>query len=185
MPQDSDRESKQLLSPEAALSRFSPADLPRPDSPAQAGQQVRYGFRVGDMGFLIARMTLSEVMLPPAVYRLPNTQRWFLGIANLRGNLIPIFDLAPLLGHDAPRATETRTTLILDAGEKAVAIMIDGYPKMVSISGPLQSLPPLPGVIERYVDAGCAADGDIWLDLNHVGLFDSLGQQASMTRFNA
>lgn len=183
MPQDSDR-GDNWLSPQAALTRFSSSMLPAPKAETASRRQVRYGFMIAQVGFMMARMTSSEIMIPPAVFRLPNTAPWFLGIANVRGNLIPVFDLAPLLARQSQRDAK-QMTLVLDSGDNAVAVMIDGFPKTVEGLSPLEHAPALPGLLETHVKGGYAAAGEIWFDLDHIGLFEALGKEASSTRFDA
>ena len=69
------------LSPQAALERFRPVE--EQGAPGQLAYQLhstRYGFRVGSIGFLIPPHTVAEVIEPPRIYPLPNTQSWLLGM---------------------------------------------------------------------------------------------------------
>ncbi len=158
--------------------------LPAPQAETESRREVRYGFMIAQVGFMMARMTSSEIMLPPTVFRLPNTAPWFLGIANVRGNLIPVFDLAPLLARQA-QADAKQMTLVLDSGENAVGVMIDGFPRTVEGLSPLEHAPALPGMLEAHVRGGYAAAGEIWFDLDHIGLFEALGKESSNARYDA
>lgn len=60
---------------------------------------VGIGFRIGDEHFVADRHQVREVlMLPSATTRVPGARRWLLGIANLRGHLLPLIDVKMLLG---------------------------------------------------------------------------------------
>ena len=62
-------------------------------------------FRVRDISFLTPLEQLAEVLdLPPDVTRIPGAKPWLLGIANNRGTLLPIFDLATLIEDSAARS---------------------------------------------------------------------------------
>lgn len=62
-------------------------------------------FRVRDRLFLTPLEQLAEVLdLPADVTRIPGAKPWLLGIANNRGTLLPIFDLATLIENSGPRA---------------------------------------------------------------------------------
>jgi twitching motility protein PilI len=53
------------------------------------------GFRIGQEQFVASRDQVGEVlMLPESMTRVPGAKRWMLGIANLRGHLLPLVDLA-------------------------------------------------------------------------------------------
>jgi len=96
--------SVHLLPPSVALNRrfVLPADAaPASGDQPASGPQARRAFRLGRLTLLLQEQTVAEVMDLPACYRLPNTPAWCLGLVNLRGNLLPAFDLHGLL-EEAP-----------------------------------------------------------------------------------
>ena len=59
-----------------------------------SSEWVGVGFRIGDEQFVASRKEVREVlMLPESMTREPGAKRWVLGIANLRGHLLPLIDL--------------------------------------------------------------------------------------------
>ena len=56
------------------------------------------GFQVGGLRLVCAMGEISEVLKMPRVTPLPRVKSWILGIANVRGRLIPIVDLHQYLG---------------------------------------------------------------------------------------
>jgi twitching motility protein PilI len=59
------------------------------------------GVAVGNNRYLIPMIEVNEVISIPKLARVPLTQPWFLGLANVRGILYGINDLAGYLGSDA------------------------------------------------------------------------------------
>ena len=57
-------------------------------------------------------------MLPDAMTRVPGAQRWMLGIANLRGHLLPLIDVKLLLGSG--RTTLRRNTRVISVNHREV-----------------------------------------------------------------
>ena len=58
-----------------------------------AGRWSGIAFRLGD-DLLVTRMQeIVEIIDPPVCSRVPGAQSWFMGIANVRGNLLPVTDL--------------------------------------------------------------------------------------------
>lgn len=51
------------------------------------------GFRVGDRRFLSAIEEVEELLVMPVLTTVPGTRSWLLGVANVRGTLVPIIDL--------------------------------------------------------------------------------------------
>lgn len=80
---------------------------------------VGVGFRVGEEQFVAQREQVREVlMLPDSMTRVPGANRWLLGIANLRGHLLPLVDLKLLLGSG--RTTLRRTTRVISVNHREI-----------------------------------------------------------------
>ena len=80
---------------------------------------VGVGFRIGEEQFVASREQVREVlMLPDAITRVPGSKRWLLGIANLRGHLLPLIDVKLLLGSG--RTTLRRTTRVISVNHREV-----------------------------------------------------------------
>ena len=80
---------------------------------------VGVGFRIGDEQFVAERDQVREVlMLPESMTRVPGANRWLLGIANLRGHLLPLVDLKLMLGSG--RTTLRRATRVISVNHREV-----------------------------------------------------------------
>ncbi len=87
---------------------------------------VGVGFRIGEEQFVASREHVREVlMLPESMTRVPGATRWLLGIANLRGHLLPLIDLKLMLGSG--RTTLRRTTRVISVNHREVpaGIVVD------------------------------------------------------------
>ncbi|MDJ0748325.1 MAG: chemotaxis protein CheW [Woeseiaceae bacterium] len=84
-----------------------------------AAEWVGVGFRIGEEQFVATRDQVREVlMLPDTTTRVPGARRWLLGIANLRGHLLPLVDVKLLLGSG--RTTLRRTTRVISVNHREV-----------------------------------------------------------------
>ncbi len=63
-----------------------------------AERAATLGIQVGQGLWLIEMQDISEVLPPPSVTPVPLTQSWYRGVANVRGNLYSISDLAAFMG---------------------------------------------------------------------------------------
>jgi twitching motility protein PilI len=140
--------------------------------PAAGG--ARFGLRLADFGLLVAEGTLSEIVTEPVVYPIPKTPAWIRGLINLRGNLVPVFDLHILLGLGEPEADRKRLALVLGRGEGAGAVFIDALPQAVDTRRRMQQLPPLPVPLQEHVTAAYIDAGVPWLEFSHERLFAAL-----------
>jgi twitching motility protein PilI len=55
----------------------------------------------------------------------PGTRPWLLGVANVRGNLVPVIDLGRFLFGERTLLTERTRLLIVRQGGGSVALMVD------------------------------------------------------------
>ena len=87
---------------------------------------ARLGVVVGGQAVLLNMTDVSEVLPVPALQAVPLTKHWYLGVANVRGNLYSVTDLALFLGWQAtPRTASSRIVLINSVKTSQAAILID------------------------------------------------------------
>jgi twitching motility protein PilI len=89
-------------------------------------ESSRLGVACGGEQWLIRLSDAGEVIAVPPIATVPMTKPWFLGVANIRGNLYTVIDFARYLGRDAlgpavggrlvlfgPRTGELRAGLVV------------------------------------------------------------------------
>ncbi len=129
----------------------------------------------------------GEIFPPATTQHVPYTQRWFLGVANLRGGLYGVVDLASFVagGAPAPRAESVRAESRLVALNGVLnvncALLIDKLSGLRSMEGfsasaqPPGDAPPYFG--SRYTDAA----GVDWQEIN----LQTLSQQPQFLSISA
>ena len=120
--------------------------------------------------FLLPLGHAGEIFPWVSVQAVPYTQRWFLGVANLRGGLVGVVDLAGLLGAQAARSEQAlseASLLALNAAlEVNAALLVDrlaglrGTDAFVSSEPPAEDSPAFFGT--TYIDSA----GTRWQELN-------------------
>lgn len=117
------------------------------------------GFRIRDHWCVAPREDVREIIPMPSLSRAPGAKPWLLGVANVRGGILAVADLAQFLG--LPRKVEQSTSrvLIFNSPRLPVGFLIDevaGYRQFTTTdqrhermpeSGPLA--PYLLGAFER------------------------------------
>ena len=97
-----------------------------------AGTQQRFlTFRIGDALYAIRAETVSEVIRVPPVARVPLSPKGLLGIANLRGDVLPIASLRGLLGLGETGSNNGRA-IVID-GAAPVGLTVDAVEALASI----------------------------------------------------
>ena len=99
------------------------------DAASQAGAESssRLGVVVGTKKFLVRLNEVREVLPVPPILSVPLTKSWFLGTANVRGNLYNVSDLAQFL-HMPPthKSANNRILLLSTDTTSQVALLVDG-----------------------------------------------------------
>jgi twitching motility protein PilI len=152
----------------AALAGMSPGTEPNPD------EIVRQAFRIGRMHLLAPFDASSELTEMPPVYPLPRMPANLLGLVNLHGRILPLFDLAALLETEhTPR--EKRMLLVIGHGNNAAGIVIDGLPRRMAFMPEARIIPPaLPAAAAAAVRACYTAGNDAWYEFDYAQLLDQL-----------
>jgi twitching motility protein PilI len=75
-------------------------------------EQSRLGLECAGGQWLIRLADAGEVIAVPSVASVPMTRRWYLGIANIRGNLYGCIDFAGFLGHEEPTASNASRLIL-------------------------------------------------------------------------
>lgn len=96
--------------------------LARLKSQAESNRSVsssKLGVSIGGHDWLITLSDISEVLPVPEILKVPLTQPWFLGMANVRGNLYGVTDLASYLGYP-PASVTSESRVLLVHGKFAI-----------------------------------------------------------------
>ena len=139
---------------------------------AMPAEWVGVGFRIGEEQFVASREQVREVlMLPESMTRVPGAKRWMLGIANLRGHLLPLIDVKLLLGSG--RTTLRRTTRVISVNHREVpaGLVVDevlGFRRFVEAERG-DSWPETIVRCDRFLIGAYRRNEDIWPIFN---LFD-------------
>ncbi len=168
-----------VMRPSEALDReFILADVPTPEQEAANGKDqgiTTHAVLVGNIGLLLPRGEVSELVENQAICQLPNTSTWFNGVTSVRGNMIPVFDLHALF--DISHEGKGRRMIVVDETERAVAFWVDEMPRMISLvsDDAMSSAPPIPSLIRDHSHCFFLKDGQIWVDWDVREFFTTLG----------
>lgn len=138
-------------------------------------QDLRYGFQIGNMNFIYDKKMACELLRLVSVYAIPNTPKWMLGLINLRGALVPVFDLEKYFDFE-PLEDKHKLFLVLGKGEKAVAFRLKHYPELVRDLTQLENVPKLIPKIDGHI-LGAYKGKKVWLELDKEKFFSTLGEK--------
>jgi twitching motility protein PilI len=142
-----------------------------------AGQEwVGIAFRMGGETFLVAREETREVLgYPAAVTRIPGAKSWVKGLANIRGQLLPMLDLRQFLGSGATTAGRNTRVVVVNHREIPAGLMVDevlGF-RRFSESEFNAEAPPTVVRCDSYLAGAFRRGGEVWPVLSLKSLVES------------
>jgi len=73
---------------------------------------IGIAFRLDGLQLVAPLAEVAEILTPLPLSKVPRTKSWVCGIANVRGNLMPIMDLQGYL-HDRPASMNRRSRILV------------------------------------------------------------------------
>jgi twitching motility protein PilI len=133
-------------------------------------ESSRLGLSCGGERWLIRLADAAEVVAVPTLARVPLTQPWFLGLANIRGNLFSVVDLALFLGRESatPHGAGSLARLILfgpRAGDLKAGVVVQSVLGLRNLAE-LERAPPLPDAPAWYDQRWTDRDGGAWQEID-------------------
>lgn len=118
-----------LLSPFEALADYERRSLAHvagmPEQIEAPGLWRGIGFRIGQRYLVSGINEVNEILTPPALTIVPGTRGWLLGVANVRGNLVPVIDLKQYLEGERTQLTDASRVLLVRQAGGSVGLLID------------------------------------------------------------
>jgi twitching motility protein PilI len=130
-------------------------------------ESSRLGLSCGGVRWLIRLADAGEVINVPPIVDVPMTRPWFLGVANIRGNLYSLVDFAGFLGVD-PVAPPATTRLVLfgpRVGDLHAGIVVQrvlGLRNLTELAPTASLADAEPWYAQRWMDG----DGNAWQEID-------------------
>lgn len=137
-------------------------------------------FNVGKEHYAIPLLTVREVIGLPEITPVPFTPNYFLGIMNLRGQIISVVDLRLKLGFAAGKNTSETAIIICDLGTTSLGVVVDSINAVVAPKE--NEISPKPDIQSSrstdYITGVFQRDKDLILLIDMVGILSPQDRQA-------
>jgi len=114
--------------------------------PRLPGHGQHLTFFVGNEEYAVNILKVKEIVEYDTVTTVPNTSAWIRGVTNLRGNVVPVIDLAVKLGLPASQVSKFSCIVITevsyDGDRLTMGIMADSVNQVVDFSENEVETPP-------------------------------------------
>jgi purine-binding chemotaxis protein CheW len=143
-------------------------DVATTEKPATEGSQLQFlTFTIGREEYGVDIMKVREIKAWSDTTRLPNAPDYMRGVMNLRGLIIPIFDLRCRFGMGLTEANEKNVVIILAVGTRTIGILVDTVSDILTAhAGEIKPAPKMDTVNDEYLN------GLISLEERMVALLD-------------
>ena len=150
-----------LKSIEAACRRCS-RELQRQPEAADVWSGI--AFRIGNNRLIAALGEVLEIIDYPEISQVPRTQPWLLGVANMRGSLLPVVDLQLCLRGETAPVTQKSRVLVVRNNDVYSGLVVDEalgmkYFTEADIAG---SGMVVDDYLHPYISHGYCKDGQCW-----------------------
>jgi twitching motility protein PilI len=130
-------------------------------------ESSRLGLACGGDRWLIRLSDAGEVVNLPDIVPVPLTRPWYLGVANIRGNLFSVIDFAKFLGRETPTAGGQPRLVLFGprAGELNAGIVVHRVLGLRNVAELAPASPPHEApawYAQRWMDG----DGNAWQEID-------------------
>lgn len=121
---------------------FEQRDDNNEHDPASGNSMQLIAFLIGEQVYGVEITTVREIRAWNGATPLPNTQEFVRGVINLRGTIVPIFDLRARFGDGITSTTKNHVVVVMSVGDKWVGILVDAVSDILSVSkGDVHAVP--------------------------------------------
>lgn len=125
------------------------------------------GFALGEQQYVAPQDDVREVLEMPKLTRVPRAKPWLMGVANVRGDLLPVLDLGRLLGREQTRLTDDSRVVVLNDDDVPAGFLVDDVVGFRGFSPQdqrheLLTDEPLNEVTQKFLLGAFVRDGTAW-----------------------
>ncbi len=163
----------ELLQNIARRSKLYAADLPAQSESDAFWRGV--GFMLAGRRFVAPMDHVSEILTVPRYTQVPGVKYWVGGVANLRGRLLPLIELAGFFGETSQGTSRSKRVLVIALGDRLDGLIVDGVLGMQHFSSQdyRSGLGSVPENLAPFVDGCYEKDGERWPVFDFYKLVES------------
>jgi purine-binding chemotaxis protein CheW len=107
-------------------------------------QKTLVGFVVGDIRYAVDIGVVLQIVQPLELAPLPHLPESVIGVADYRGDVVPVVDLRVRFGLQSQAPSRRTKWIVANVGGKAAALVVDGVTDVFGTQG--TELRPAPGL---------------------------------------
>ena len=104
--------------------------------------EMYVGFKIGDEEYGIDIMIIKEIIRKVDITIVPNSPEYVEGVANLRGEVIPLLDLRKKFNMKVKKRGKEARTIVVEIEGKSTGISVDKVTQVIKIPQNKINVPP-------------------------------------------
>lgn len=125
---------------------------------------VQYvNFQVGSEYYAVSINNVIEIVKVPRISFLPSSGVYFMGLMNLRGNIIPVVDTHKLFGINPLPENDAARIIIIEVGRSNLGFLVDSVSQVIELDESDIDQPMVTLEVERteYITGEATIDGKL------------------------
>lgn len=126
------------------------------------------GFSFGGRTFVAALGEIEETMIIPEYTHIPRVRDWVLGLANVRGQLVPLLDLGRFLGRRSSLDSPRSRMLLVETDDLMTGLVVDMVAGMQRLPEKnfTRQVHQVPETIFPFLRGTYSREGEDWIVLS-------------------
>jgi len=136
------------------------------------------GFSLLGIDFVMPMSDLAEMLEVPVFTKLPGVQTWVKGIANVRGRLLPVYDMPAYFGGSIMSHRKQQRLLVIDKEKFYAGLWVDSVYGMqyFPMTSRVDHIPAsVPDVLQACIRDAFLIEGHYWLVFDMAGMIKHQG----------
>jgi len=122
------------------------------------------GFSLGGIDLLSTMGEVTEILDPPEYTKVPGVKPWVVGIANVRGSLLPLIDLKNFITGESVKNIKKGRVLVINHDGNNTGLLVEEVLGMrhFSLSERIYELPEIEVSVKPYIMQAFQRDDKHW-----------------------
>jgi len=122
------------------------------------------GFKIAGISLLSSMGEVTEILDPPSFTRVPGVHSWVVGIANVRGSLLPLMDLKQFITGEPVKHIHSARVMVVNHNGINTGLIVDEVQGMRHFSklNQVYELPAVNDYLQPYIRLAFMKDENYW-----------------------
>ncbi len=145
-----------------------------PSADGATDEWLGIGFKVAGMNLLSKMGDVSEILDPPPFTRIPGVQPWCIGIANVRGGLLPLMDLTGFITGTSMKNRKAGRVMVVNHNGVTTGLLVEEVQGMrhFSLNDQAYEMPEVSNKMKPYIKQVFRKDNSYWPVFNVQALVE-------------